>query len=89
MYYSNIAVKESSLKDSMKFYHMVLKEDQRNIYAANGLGMVCAAKEQNEIAREIFSRVILRCVFYGHFPRCGKLGCLQPVMFVLIWVICT
>jgi tetratricopeptide (TPR) repeat protein len=57
MYYANISVKESSLKDSMKFYHMVLKEDQRNIYAANGLGMVCAAKDQGDIAREIFSRV--------------------------------
>jgi tetratricopeptide (TPR) repeat protein len=57
MYYANISVKGSSVKESMKFYHMVLKEDQRNIYAANGLGMVCAAKEQNEIAREIFSRV--------------------------------
>lgn len=57
MYYANISVKESSLKDSMKFYHMVLKEDQRNIYAANGLGMVCAAKGQSDIAREIFSRV--------------------------------
>ncbi len=57
MYYANVAVKEASLKDSMKFYHMVLKEDQRNIYAANGLGMVCAAKGQNEIGREIFSRV--------------------------------
>lgn len=57
IYYANASVKESSLKDSMKFYHMVLKEDHRNIYAANGLGMVCASKEQNDIARDIFSRV--------------------------------
>mmetsp|Transcript_24965 Transcript_24965/g.36827 ORF Transcript_24965/g.36827 Transcript_24965/m.36827 type:complete len:1271 (-) Transcript_24965:188-4000(-) len=56
LYFSNISTKKSFLKDSFKFYHLVLREDPRNVFAANGLGMVCAAQEQNDIAREIFSR---------------------------------
>ena len=45
------------LKESYKFFFHVLNEDQKNIYAATGLGMVCAEKGENEAAREIFSKV--------------------------------
>jgi RNA polymerase-associated protein CTR9 len=48
---------ESHLKDSYKFFHHVLNEDHKNVYAANGLGMICAEKKELEVAREIFSRV--------------------------------
>ena len=42
---------------SYKFYHHVLAEDKTNVYAANGLAMVCAEKAELDVAREIFSRV--------------------------------
>lgn len=45
------------LKDSYKFYFHVLNDDRANVYAANGLGTVCAAKKEFDSAREIFSRV--------------------------------
>lgn len=48
---------EAHLKDSYKFFHHVLNEDKRNIFASNGLGMVCAEKGVFETAREIFARV--------------------------------
>lgn len=44
------------LKESYKYFWNTLNEDHLNIYAASGLGMVCAEKERHEVAREIFSR---------------------------------
>lgn len=57
LYFSNVGSKVSLVKESMKFYHIVLREHERNVYAANGLGMICAEKGENDVAREIFSRV--------------------------------
>lgn len=48
---------ESHLRTSYKFYHPVLAEHIRNAYAANGLGVVCATKGENDAAREIFSKI--------------------------------
>jgi hypothetical protein len=60
LYFASISIKESHLKHSSSFFHMVMKEDQKNLYAANGLGMLSAATMQYDAAREIFSRVSLR-----------------------------
>jgi len=49
----------TSLKESYKFYFHVLNEDAKNIYAACGLGMVCAEKGEMEAAREIFAKVCI------------------------------
>jgi tetratricopeptide (TPR) repeat protein len=57
LYFATISTKESNLKDSMKFYHGVLRDDPRNIYAANGLGMICAMEGKSDAARDVFSRV--------------------------------
>lgn len=46
------------LRTAYKFYHPVLTEHVRNVYAANGLGLICAAKNEFDAAREIFSKVI-------------------------------
>ena len=58
MYFANISSNpERYRKDSYKFFHHVLNEDPKNVYAANGLGMVCAEMGELETAREIISRV--------------------------------
>ena len=62
LYFSNAGGKESSLKDSMKFFHSVLRDHSKNVYATNGLGMICAEKGENDVAREIFSRVRVLCL---------------------------
>ena len=57
MYFANLAGNpDKYLKDSYKFFHHVLLEDNKNVYAANGLGMVCAQKGELDVAREIMSR---------------------------------
>lgn len=48
------------LKDAYKFYFHVLTEDSSNVYATNGLGMVCIEKSEIDTAREIFAKVIIR-----------------------------
>lgn len=50
-----------SLKESYKFYFHVLNEDATNVFAANGLGMVCAEKGETDAAREIFAKVRACC----------------------------
>ena len=61
LHFINIAKDSSNIKDSYKFFYGALNEDKKNIYAANGLGMVCAEKTELDAAKEIFSRVrILR-----------------------------
>jgi tetratricopeptide (TPR) repeat protein len=63
LYFANITAKECNLKDSMKFYHVVLHDDPRNIYAANGLGMICAMEGVSNVSRDVFSRVsVLFCI---------------------------
>ncbi len=47
----------NSLKESYKFFFHVLNEDLTNVYAANGLGIVCAEKGESDAAREIFAKV--------------------------------
>lgn len=47
---------DSHLKDSYKFYYAALSEDVKNIYATNGLGMVCAEKGLLQVSRDIFTR---------------------------------
>ena len=47
---------EAHVKDSYKFFHHVLSDDNKNLFAAVGLGMVCAEKKELEVAREIFTR---------------------------------
>ena len=43
-------------KNAYKFYHAVLKSEPANVFACNGLGMVCVEKNEFGVAREIFSR---------------------------------
>lgn len=45
-----------NLKQSYKFYHMVLNKYRTNAYATNGLGMICAEMKRYDAAREMFSR---------------------------------
>jgi tetratricopeptide (TPR) repeat protein len=57
MYFANLTGNpDKYIKDSYKFFHHVLLEDNKNVYAANGLGMVCAQKGELDVAREIMSR---------------------------------
>jgi len=57
LYFHNITGQDDPhLKDSYKYFHHVLTKDPRNVFSANGLGMVCAEKRENEVAREVFSR---------------------------------
>ncbi len=46
-------------KMSYKYYFSVLQEHVRNMYAANGLGIVCAKKEEFDSAKQIFNKVRL------------------------------
>ena len=48
---------ESNLASSYKFYHLVLTEDIRNVYASVGLGMVIAESQELQAARDIFTRI--------------------------------
>jgi hypothetical protein len=58
MYFANLSSNpERYIKDSYKFFHHVLTKDPKNVYAANGLGVVCAEKGEFDVAREIISRV--------------------------------
>lgn len=58
MYFANLGSNpERYIKDSYKFFHHVLTKDPKNVYAANGLGIVCAEKGEFDVAREIISRV--------------------------------
>jgi len=47
---------EAHLKTSYKYFHKVLVDDQRNVFAANGLGIVLAQKEEYGPAREVFQK---------------------------------
>ena len=63
MYFANLSSNpERYIKDSYKFFHHVLTKDPKNVYAANGLGVVCAEKGEFDVAREIISRVSKCCV---------------------------
>ena len=55
--YSSGAKADSQLKESYKFFYHVLNENNNNAFAANGLGMVCAKKQELDVARETFSKV--------------------------------
>lgn len=44
-------------KSSYKYYFNVLQDHVRNLYAANGLGIICAKKEEFESAKQIFNKV--------------------------------
>ena len=44
------------LKQCSKFIHDVLKRDLTNVYAANGIGMLCAEYREFDVASEIFLR---------------------------------
>jgi tetratricopeptide (TPR) repeat protein len=68
---------EAHLKDSYKFFHHVLNEDHKNVYAANGLGMICAEKKELEVAREIFSRVCMLLFFSSLFWVVNYSQCCQ------------
>jgi len=54
--YSSSAKSESQLKESYKFFYHVLNDNPHNAFAANGLGMVCARKNEIEAARETFTK---------------------------------
>lgn len=58
LYFDNKSKYENNLKESYKFYFHVLNEDNRNVFGANGLGMVCAEKGEVDAAREIFAKVL-------------------------------
>lgn len=55
LYQSSLGSKHS--KESYKFFHHALTEDKKNVYAAAGIGIVCAEKGVNAQARDIFFRV--------------------------------
>ena len=58
MYLANLSTNpERYIKDSYKFFHRVLLDEPSNVYAANGLGIVCAEKGEFDVAREIITRV--------------------------------
>jgi RNA polymerase-associated protein CTR9 len=58
MYLANLSTNpERYIKDSYKFFHRVLFDEPNNVYAANGLGIVCAEKGEFDVAREIITRV--------------------------------
>ena len=59
LYFANIGPSSSIRNTSMKFFHVALKEDHRNVYAANGLGMICVKEGKHEAARNVFSRVLI------------------------------
>lgn len=52
---------QDALKDSYKFFYHVLHSDSRNVYGANGLGVICAEKGQLDAAKEIFLKVLRKC----------------------------
>lgn len=60
-YYSTLNKNDERYQDNLKFcykfYHSILLEDNKNMFAANGLGMVCAEKNEYQAAKEIFTRV--------------------------------
>ena len=65
MYFANLSSNpERYIKDSYKFFHHVLTKDPKNVYAANGLGVVCAEKGEFDVAREIISRVSKCCFVF-------------------------
>ena len=78
-YFATLSIRdakyETHLKDSYKFFHHVLHEDRKNVYAAIGLGMICAEKGELDVAREIFTRV--RHAVYGLETNisCGVIYC--------------
>lgn len=57
LYFSNISKSDANMKEAYKFFYNALNVDKRNVYAANGLGMVCAEKQEYAAAKEIFARV--------------------------------
>lgn len=57
VHFALLSSRGSLLKESMKFYHPILRDDQRNIYAANGLGMVLSMEGKSDSSRDVFSRV--------------------------------
>lgn len=61
LYFSSLPTKDgkydANFKNSYKFFHHVLNEHKSNVYAANGLAMCCAEKQEYDVARDIFSRV--------------------------------
>ena len=58
IYRSNLGTKrEENLKLAYKYYHHILSKDESNLYAAAGLGIVCAEKKISEIGKDIFSRI--------------------------------
>jgi RNA polymerase-associated protein CTR9 len=44
------------IKHSRKFFHDVMRKDLSNVYAANGIGMICAEYHEFDAASEIFLR---------------------------------
>lgn len=60
-YFSTLNTKdnkyEAHLKDSYKFFYAAASEDSKNIYAINGLGMICAEKGILQVSKDIFTRV--------------------------------
>ena len=52
---------EAHLKDSYKFFYAALSEDTKNIYATNGLGMICAEKGILQVSKDIFQKAREEC----------------------------
>ena len=50
------------MKDSYKFFYASLSEDLKNIYATNGLGMICAEKGILQVSKDIFTRAREECL---------------------------
>ncbi len=48
---------EAKVKSSYKFYYHALDTDKKNVYAANGLGIIFAEKKLLNVAKDVFSRV--------------------------------
>lgn len=49
---------DSQLKLSYKYFHPALQEHVRNLYAAHGLGIVCALKGELDAGQSILEKVV-------------------------------
>ena len=48
---------DSHVKTGQKFYCHALDNDRKNVYAANGIGMICQELGEVDVAEDIFRKV--------------------------------
>lgn len=58
---------ETTFRISYKYYFSLLQEHVRNMYASNGLGILCSKKGENLAGYQIFAKVsYVTIVFLNH-----------------------